>query len=69
MKCLPFMHKYKTIRWRLVHIPESDPSTILLRLKCKKCGKEKDYFTFNIDRNWEKDNKELEGFWFSKERG
>lgn len=64
MKCLPFLHEYKIIKWRLIHIPEFEPATIVLRLKCEKCKKEKNKFTYQRDESWEDKNRELERDWF-----
>lgn len=53
-------HNYKVIKWRLAHYPEYEPSRRLMMSKCRKCGKEKRWFT-NVPRNnkWETDNKHL----------
>lgn len=61
-------HDNEIIRWRLVHCPDYEPSRILIRVKCKKCGKESDGFSYNRrDVDWENNNRDTEGFWFGNE--
>lgn len=61
-------HDYKIIRWRLVFHPQHEPLRRVIRLKCKTCGKEVDYFPKKErDIDWENRKRHLEGFWFGNE--
>lgn len=63
------LHKWKLIRWRLVHHPEHEPSRIVMREKCSVCGKERNKFSKEYrDLDWEKEYQKLEGFWFGNEK-
>jgi len=65
----PFhIHDNEIIRWRLVHYPDYEPLRIVIRAKCKKCGKESDGFpNKKRDIDWENKNINIEGFWFAHE--
>ncbi|MCI3027710.1 hypothetical protein LMF32_00980 [Desemzia sp. C1] len=62
-------HEYEMVRWRLVHHPHYEPSKIMLRLRCKSCEREINYFPKKErDVNWENKNRHLAGFWLGNEK-
>lgn len=51
-------HNYAIKKWRLVHIG-GEPSTRLLGLECKNCGKRIIHFNVERDKKWEQVNEHL----------